>query len=135
MRILILMGGTLTAWLLFLPLAIWKENWIADGHLLHSAVAAVICLVPSIATLLWSDFALGKSPEQQLAAVLGGTGVRMGFVVAVGLAFFFLVDGFQYESFWFWIIGFYLLTLVIESALVVRRNAALEQTPQSPKAV
>ena len=94
---------------------------------LHSGVATLLCVLPSAVTLVWCDLVLGGSPEQQLAAVFGGTGLRMAFVVAVGLVLYFNVASFHETGFWLWIIVFYLTTLTLEMVLVVRRQAEMDK--------
>jgi hypothetical protein len=94
---------------------------------LHGGVATLLCALPSAVTLLWCDLVLGGSPEQQLAAVFGGTGLRMAFVVAVGMVLYLNVDSFHDNGFWLWVIVFYLTTLTLEMVLVVRRQAALDK--------
>jgi hypothetical protein len=125
-RLLWLAAGSMLLWLLAAwPALVW-DWWQDDGHLLYSGVAAVICFVPTAATLAWCDIALGKSPEQQLAAVMGGTGIRMLFVIGVGIVLFKNVPEFDSIAFWFWIIGFYLWTLAVEIYLVVGRQSAMD---------
>ena len=55
---------------------------------LHSGVATLLCVLPGVVTLVWCDLVLGGSPEQQLAAVFGGTGLRMAYVVAVRMVLY-----------------------------------------------
>src|SRR5436853_296862 len=43
-----------------------------DSALGYSAVAAALCLAPTLATLAWAGWALERSPEQQLLMLLGG---------------------------------------------------------------
>jgi hypothetical protein len=134
LRFLMLVFGTLLPCLLLAPLAL-NDWWVDGGHLLYSTVAAVLCLVPSAATLVWCDMVLGKTPEQQLAAVLGGTVVRMAVVISVGLVLFNgIPEVFGSNAFWLWIIGFYLWTLTVEMAIVLRRQPSLDQAshPNTP---
>jgi ABC-type spermidine/putrescine transport system permease subunit II len=105
-----------------------------DAGLVYSAVAAGLCLVPTALTLLWADWASRQSPEQQLTMVLGGTGVRMGVVMGVGLLFYLLVPYFQQPGFWLWLLAFYLFTLGLEMVLVVRSRSAFEQRSEPASA-
>jgi len=123
----LLIAATFLPWLLLSSLSI-NAWWIDDGHLLYSAVAAVLALIPALVTMAWCDLALGQSPEQQLAAVLGSTGIRMAFVVAIGLFLYFAIPAFTSTWFWLWIIGFYLWTLAVETVLLTRRQAELEKS-------
>jgi hypothetical protein len=90
-----------------------------ESALVFSAVALVLCLVPAAITLLWAGWAFRQSPEQQLVAVLGGTGLRMAFVLALGLGLYLSVPYFSQSSFWLWILGFYLMSLALEVGLIV----------------
>jgi hypothetical protein len=128
-----LVTGCAGLWLVaYLACVIFDEKaWAGWDGVVHSSVSAVVCLVPTAVTLLWCDLVLGKSPEQQLAAVLGGTGVRMAFVVGVAMVLYYNVEQFHSSYFWLWIIGFYLATLTVEMVLVVRRQSELEEAPHS----
>src|SRR5262249_61032147 len=85
-------GGTVLLWLLangfgrlaaarFPDQVAWSERETA-----YSAVAVALCLIPTTLTLLWSGWAFRQTPDVQLVSVLGGTGVRMFFVLAARLA-------------------------------------------------
>jgi hypothetical protein len=124
----LLIAATLACWLLVVIPARWL--W-GDSAVLFSGTAALLCLVPSAATLLWTQWAFKGQPEQQLLAVLGGTAVRLVFVVAAGMALFHLVPAFQYQRFWLWVIAFYLVTLAAEVLLLARQSAAAEQAQKN----
>jgi hypothetical protein len=121
-----LVGGTLACWLLVVVPARWL--W-GDSAVLLSATAWLLCLIPSAATLAWAQWALRGKPEQQLLAVMGGTVVRMLFVLGIGLVLYFTVPEFQYIRFWLWVIAFYFFTLTLEIVLVTRQS-----TQSSPRA-
>jgi hypothetical protein len=129
-RLLLLLGSCLALWLLLAGPVFWL---LGAQHLLFTVVAASICLVPAVGTLLWCELALGKSPEQQLAAVMGGMGIRMLFVVGLGMVVYYSVPGFKSAGFWLWIIGFYLVTLAAEMVLVVRRQAPADNQQQGTR--
>jgi hypothetical protein len=98
-----------------------RQNWeAADLTVLWSATAAGLCLLPSALTLVWTRRAYQGKPEQQLLAVMGGTAVRMAFVVAVGLVLFLGVREFEYQRFWVFVVIYYLFTLALEMVLIVR---------------
>jgi hypothetical protein len=138
-RVLLLIAGSACLWVVLAPAYIAFANATAAQPLaaasqkaidmapLWSGAAALLCLLPTAVTLMWCDLVLGGSPEQQLAAVFGGTGLRMAFVVAIGLVLFFNLEDFHEAGFWFWIIVFYLATLTLEMVLVVRRLTALDK--------
>jgi hypothetical protein len=115
-RVITLIGGSLLAWAL---LAYPARHLWGDSALVYSAVAVALCLVPTAATMLWAGWALRQSPEQQLVMVLGGTGVRMGVVLGAGLVLTSFVPFFGQQSFWLWLLLFYLITLTLEMVLVV----------------
>src|SRR5690606_11321097 len=99
---------------------LWPGQW--QGNLISSIVALAVCLIPSVATLLWSSWGFKQSPEQQLTIVLGGTGIRMFFVLGVGLIVSLSI-GFIREHalfFWAWILILYLYTLGLEMFILLR---------------
>ena len=109
----ILIGGVIVSWAVLLA-----PGWLLGGEraILHATVALVICLAPAVATLVWAL----KPGADILVAVLGGTGIRLLVVLGSG----FLLrhtwpDAFP-DAFWIWIGIFYLITLALEVALVVR---------------
>jgi hypothetical protein len=124
-KVTLLAAGTLGFWLLVAYPA--RLVW-GDAAVLFSAVAGLLCLVPAIASLVWAHGALKGKPVQQLAAVMGGMGLRMAVVLGAGMAFYFLVPDFHHAAFWLWVVVFYLVTLALEVGLVVTRHSATEQT-------
>jgi len=123
-RVGILIAGTLMAWCVT---AYPARLLSGDAGLLYSAVAAGLCLVPTALTLLWADWANRQSPEHHVTMVLGGTGIRMGVVMGIGLLLYLFLPVFQQPGFLLWLLGFYLFTLGLEMVLVVRGRAAAEQ--------
>ncbi len=117
-----LVAGCLGIWLLFAIPA-----WLIGGELalIDTASAGVLCLAPMAATMIWCHWAFGGSPEQQLTAVLGGTSVRLVFVIAGGIGLFFAVDMLHRDAFLIWVVVFYLATLTLEVVLIARRQNAL----------
>jgi len=115
------------AWFLVGALAFWAAAaalayGLGDSEAVPCiAAAAGLCLLPSIATLAWATWAATQSPEQQLAATLGRTGLRMFFVLGVGLLLTKLVPYFseRQQGFWLWILVFYLFDLGLEMALLL----------------
>jgi hypothetical protein len=59
-----------------------------------------------------------RSADQQLLLVLGGTGVRLLFVLGFGLGIYGTIPYFQQPSFWIWLLVFYLFTLALETVLL-----------------
>jgi hypothetical protein len=122
-RLAILVSGSLCFWLLVAFPA--RHVW-GDSALIFSGVSILLCLVPTGLTLVWANWAMEQPPQQQLLVVLGGTGLRMFFVLFGGLLIYFFVPYFQnQQSFWFWVLVSYLVTLTLEMAVVLtaRRDA------------
>ena len=73
----LLMIGTMSLWLLLA----WPTYYFLGGSVAMalSGAAAVLCLVPTTLTLAWALWAFRAQPEQQFLAVMGGTGVALGF--------------------------------------------------------
>src|SRR5262249_51929950 len=88
--VLFLVGGSLLFWLLAsLPFRMLADDREAgDAAVVYAGTAVLLCLVPTSLTLLWSSYALKQAPEQQLTAVLGGTGLRVFVVALAGFALF-----------------------------------------------
>jgi len=93
--------------------------------LADSAIAAVLCLSPAALTLTLSYFTFQKKPQDQLWIVLGGTGIRMGTVLGLGLVLSWLEPHFQQISFWAWVLVFYLFTLGLEVVLLMLGKRAV----------
>ncbi len=128
----LLIGGTLLAWALVAVPARYLTN---DLAYLHSAAAALLCLVPTALTLAWTRWAFKGLPEQQLLAVMGGTVVRMAFVIGAGMALYHLAPDFNYQRFWLWVIGFYLFTLALEMVLLTQQTSAEQAEKNGPHGV
>jgi type IV secretory pathway TrbL component len=119
----LLIGCTLLIWGLVAYPA-WRL--VGDGALIQSAAAMLACLVPAAATLAFTCWAFRQTAEQQVLAVFGGTGVRMLVVLGIGWLMYSSVPMLQAESFWFWLVFFYLVTLAAEVGLVLRGQAKVE---------
>jgi hypothetical protein len=127
--------GILIACTVLLWAAIAYPAWLLGGEqtLVYSLVALGLCLTPAAATLLWADWSSRQAPETQPAIILGGTGIRMGLVLGIGLLLYTQSPYFQEWSFWICLLLFYLFTLALEVMLVVNGRGAAErrQTPIS----
>lgn len=115
-QLLYLSGGTLFLWGLAVVPA--RIAW-GDGVIAHSGVAALLCLVPAVATLIWAQSAR-HSREGRLVAALGGSGLRLAIVLAGGFGLTQLLPEWFPWSFWIWLMVFYVFTLAVETALLVR---------------
>jgi hypothetical protein len=113
---IILVAGCGAAWILA---AIPARLLAGDQAAVYAGVACALCLVPALATLLWAGLAFRGSPESQLAAVLGGTGLRL-FVVLAATWLVSTLDDFQEgPGFLWWVLAFYLLTLALELTVLL----------------
>jgi hypothetical protein len=109
-----------------------RQGWeAAELTTLWSVTAALLCLLPTALTLAWTRWASQGKPEQQLLAVMGGTMVRMAFVMAAGLILFLGVKEFAYQRFWLFVVVYYLFTLALEMILIVRGTPAEQAQTKS----
>jgi hypothetical protein len=99
--------------------------------LFYSLAAAVLCLIPTGLTLAWASWAARQSGEQQLMMTLGGTGMRMAFVLLSALFLYFRVPLFHQPGFWGWILAFYLFTLALEMTLILTGRSPAGGSPRS----
>jgi hypothetical protein len=120
-----LIGGTLLFWLL----TAFPVRWLGGGDaaLIYSATAVAVCLAPAVLTFLWMELAT-FSPEQKLVAGLGGTGLRIAFVLGA----LFLLGRYvpyyrQHEGFWIWVLVVYMVTLILEITLLASAPPQLAQ--------
>jgi len=97
-----------------------RHLW-GDQTALAAAIACGVCLVPATATLLWSEWAMTWSPQQQVTAVLGGSGLRLLVVGVAAFALFQQVPFLHAEEshFWNWVLAFYLVTLALEVVVLL----------------
>lgn len=121
----LLCAGSLAVWVVGAALSciLWPEY--LQANLLCSLLALVLCLIPTGATFVWASWGYKQSPEQQLTAALGGTGIRMFFVLGVGL-FLSLSVAFVRSHivfFWGWVLVLYLCTLGLEMVILVRSQS------------
>ena len=115
-RLVLMVGGTLAFWLLLA----YPAHLIGGGRAVaYSATAMALCVVPAALTLAWAQRALAGSPGEQLTMVLGGTGLRMAFVLGAGLALYLTIPYYQDLGFWVGVLVFYLFTLGWEMVLLV----------------
>ena len=116
-----LLGSTIFLWALLI-----YPSWLlwGDGAWVQSLTALVLCLLPALAVLIWMKHSIG-SPENQVLAVLGGTGLRMFFVLGAGLLLTQALPEIYTESFWGWVGVFYLFVLALETMLILKKNRPL----------
>lgn len=120
MKVLLLVGATGLAWLgLTLSAAALDD----DHHWLPSTVAVVLCLVPAIGTTVLATVTEHRSPVEAIGAVLAAPLIRLIVVMVGGFVLWRAVPAFRGEPvrFWGWVLGFYLVTLVAETAVLLSR--------------
>src|SRR5262245_53221786 len=98
-----------------IALAVGYGIW-ADSALVQGGTAFGLTFVPAVLTLAWAIYSYRSTPELQLMASMGGSGVRMAIALGGG----FLLTQAQPEtfdaSFWFWTLTFYMTFLAAEIA-------------------
>lgn len=130
-RIAILFGvPTALAALVALPLWLWR----GDYQLLCAAVAVAVVVPGGVATFVFAERFARVPPYGALLAVAVGTygRIAIGFGGAAAV-FFASKPTFHAEplSFWGWVLGTYLATLVVETALLVRGRAGGAEAPRA----
>jgi hypothetical protein len=125
-RLLLLLAGSLAFWLLAaLPARLLGGG---DTALTWSGTALLLCLLPAAATLAWAHRALEGTPEQQLAVVLGGSGLRLFFVLGTAFLLYEMVPHYQATGFWVWLLVCYLFTLALDLGLMLSGRTAAKTT-------
>ena len=120
MKVALLVGVTAVAWA-----AAATAVAALDGpdHWLPSAVAAGLCLVPAVGTMIAVRATADRSPVEAIGTVLLAPVVRLVAVLLLGLGLWQAVPAFRDAPwrFWAWVLGFYLFTLAAETALLLAR--------------
>ena len=92
--------------------------------LLQGLVAFALAFVPSATTLAWVLRSFRTTPDMQLIASLGGSGIRMAIALGGG----WLLTWTQPHTFdmtlWCWLLLYYLGLLGFEIALLIRQQPA-----------
>lgn len=119
MKFALLIGVTAGVWLVAagLTAAIGCPQW------LPSAVAAGVCLVPAAATMAWVARTEGRPPVESLGSVLIAPIVRIVAVLVLGFVAVLALPPLKAElsALAGWVLGFYLVTLAAETALLLCR--------------
>jgi hypothetical protein len=117
-RVLLLIAGSLAFWLLVALPA--RALGGGDAAIVFSGTALLLCLVPAVGTLIWAAWGLKEHPEQQVTVIVGGSGLRMFFVLCAGLLISKCVPYYEEQtSFWIWLLVFYCFTLALEMGLML----------------
>ena len=117
-RLLFLVGGSAAFWLLIgLPA---RHLGGGDPAVVFLGTALLLCLAPGIVTVVWGERALHQSADKQLILILGGTGMRMAFVLLAGWMLYLWVPYYQRQnSFLIWLVIGYLFTLALDMTLLL----------------
>jgi hypothetical protein len=114
------------------PLGLWRgpHQWLC------ATVALGLTVTPGLVTLVLSDRLARGSPYGAITALFLGTFVRLavGFGGAV-VVFLAAGDTFRRDpvSFWGWLLGAYLTTLAVETAVLGRQvTGGSGKTPGDP---
>lgn len=130
--------GRLTAvaaglWLVFALPAYWLAGF--DG-LEGLAIAGLLCLVPGLLTLFLATLLpSGNDSNAMLTTVLGGTGLRMLFVLVGTMVVNSVRPQLGFRGFIVWLLAFYLAMLLAETLMVLKRDGVKVdlKTSHSPK--
>ncbi len=125
-RVVQLMVGMTLCWAA-LTYAAWL-HW-GPSAVTESSLAVVLCLAPAAITLAMGQFVLRQTPQLTLVFVVGSMALRMLAVLAGGLAILALVPTLAASRFWVWVVVFYLLTIAVETTLLVRTCAPAGRAP------
>jgi hypothetical protein len=88
-------------------------------------VAAGLCLLPAVGTMVALRATEHRTPVEAVGAVLLAPVVRLAVVLLGGMVLWRVVPEFRAAParFWAWVLGLYLYTLVVETGLVLARPA------------
>lgn len=119
---IITVATCLLAWICLVVPA--RRLW-GDEQVLLSATAAGLCIAATLVSLLAASSTRQFSPTAQLLGVLVGMLLRLGLVFLAGL-FFYLGHPYFHgrDAFLYWLLVFYLITLVLEKLLVLQGRTA-----------
>jgi hypothetical protein len=122
-KVLLLVGVTAVAWVLSVPAAVAIDG---PAHWLAGSVAAVLCLVPAMGTLVMLGVTESRSPAAALGAVLIAPLLRLIVVCVAGGLLWRVVPELRDAPLRFggWVLAFYLITLVAETVLALPRKKA-----------
>jgi hypothetical protein len=96
---------------------------LADGseHWLPGGVAVVLCLFPAVGTLVAAQMTERRTPVASIGFILVAPLIRLILVLAVGGLLGMAVPGLRASParFAFWVAGCYLVTLVVETTVLL----------------
>lgn len=89
-----------------------------SGVATRATVAFALCVPLGAICLELSLWSLTRSVTWQLGMILGGSLVRVGFALALGMILYLSVPVCRSWDFWLWLAAAYLATLAIDVGLV-----------------
>ena len=130
MKLLVLVAAVLAGWVISVPATAMLDG---PAHWLAGSIAAVICLLPAIATLLMLTATEGKDPTLSVGVVMIAPLLRIVVVLLAGSVIGYAVPELRAAPLRFtaWLLGFYLLTLIVETALVLPRAMKVPETDRT----
>lgn len=127
-RLLLLLLGALTFWVLVAVPA--RALGGGEAAVVYSGTALLLCVVPMAGTLAWTSWSLRQGPEQQMAAVLGGTGLRMFLVLGAGWLVYSSFPYYQQQpGFYIWLVVCYVFTLALDIGLILTSRPEMKDAP------
>jgi hypothetical protein len=119
-KVVLLVGVTAAAWAATAAAVAALDG---PGHWLPSGVAAGLCLLPAVGTMIALRVTEHRSPVAAIGAVLLAPLARLAAVLVIGFGLWQSVPAFREAPgrFWAWVLGFYLFTLAAETALLLAR--------------
>lgn len=122
MKVFWLIVVTVVSWVTAAGVAV-----LVDGpdHWLPSGVAVVLCLLPAVGTLYVAGMTERWSAVESIGFILIAPLIRLLLVLVVGGLLGVAVPDLRAAParFVFWVAGFYLVTLVTETALLLAKGA------------
>lgn len=101
-------------------LLIYPAMLVSSDALQGMTIAAILCTVPGILVSMLASF-ISRSDQQAILMVIGGSVVRMMFVLIGILVVRSIRPGLGFWDFTVWVIPFYLVLLSVETFLVYRQ--------------
>jgi len=123
--------GWLSAAAVVLWLALLGPAWFVAGRegLIGLSSAAVLCLVPGW-TVFWIAAAYGVAGAEVSLVILGGTALRMVFVLLGMVVVQSVNPRLGFREFIVWLLVFYLSLLAVETCLVLLRSTSRNGQPR-----
>jgi hypothetical protein len=128
------MAWTRCAWLSAVAVLMWLAlvgpAWFVAGRegLIGLTAAAVLCLIPGW-TVFWIAAGYGSAGTDVPLVILGGTALRMVFVLLGMIIVQTLDPRLGFREFIVWLLVFYLGLLAVETCLVLLRSASRSGQP------